>query len=101
MSVNQYTDEERVAIEEAVAKAVTSVAAETWTSEWPVVPGVYLFYGAPRGSTIKPFFMICHAITQASPGLAYVAGNMFLYRAEMIGKWKPFTEEPPADWDRK
>jgi hypothetical protein len=69
-----------------------------WTRDFPTTPGDYLFYGdfVPATSrTWQPGFHVC-TCSQATGGLVYVVGNLFLYPSEADGLFSPLKEKPPA-----
>ncbi len=59
-----------------------------WTTEWPVEPGCYWFYGhCFRDREHSPEFHFVK-VRKISNGIAYVTGGHFLFKEEMgYGVW--------------
>lgn len=65
-----------------------------WSSEWPIEPGHYWFYGT-RYENEEP--ELCHIeVWKCQNGVAYVVRGSFMYQSEANGVWLPLeTPELP------
>lgn len=69
-----------------------------WTTEWPVEPGRYWFYGFRFKDRDRPPEFITVRVHKGMNSVMYVAGASFMYRGEGdYGVWaKLDTPEPPS-----
>jgi hypothetical protein len=61
---------------------------ENWSSEWPISPGWYWFCG--RRFSGDPVKLLPVKVVGVSNNLTYIAGSLFMYKAEGTkGLWLP------------
>lgn len=64
----------------------------SWTSEWPIEPGWYWFYGWPFSDRDKLASLYCVEVWKLQNGYAYVTHGHFMYKGEGAeGLWQPMT----------
>jgi hypothetical protein len=67
-----------------------------WSLEWPMEPGLYLFYGGYKGE--QPKFMLCDVWINKAGNVEVRVTNygLRLYKSKYIGAFRPFDERPPS-----
>jgi len=68
-----------------------------WSTTFPDQPGYYLFYGdfvPPTCTPRRPHLHVCRCV-RTREGTTCIVGNVFLYRSECYGVFKPLYEEEP------
>lgn len=71
---------------------------EGWSNKWPTEPGTYLFFGdfkSVHDENIKPEFYLVNARFSGNGHLIFTSGGLFIWKTEVVGIWKPFTETEP------